>query len=154
MASKGTGDQLAVWEAFLRAHTLISDSLNRELQQERGMPLAWYEVLLYLTGSPDRRMRLQDLADRVMYSRSGLTRLIDRMEAAKLVRREPCVEDRRGTWAVATGEGRRAFRRAAPTHVHGIERHFLSRLTDQEIEVMRCAFERLASPAKPKARAV
>ncbi len=114
----------------------MSDLLNKSLVDERGLSLAWYEVLLQLTESGEDRLRLQDLADRVLYSRSGLTRLIDRMESAGLVEREPCDDDRRGTYAVITTEGKRQFRRAAATHLRSLEEHFFSRLTDEEITAL------------------
>src|SRR5712691_5660891 len=90
----------------------------------------WYEVLLHLNRSPEGRMRMQDLADLALQSRSGLTRVVDRMEAAGLVSREVCPSDRRGILAVITPEGRRSFRRAALLHVRGIERHFGRHLSE------------------------
>ncbi len=107
------------------------------------MSLAWYDVLLQLSVSGEARLRLQELADRVLYSRSGLTRLIDRMESAGLVCREPCPEDKRGTFAVLTAQGKRELRRAAPTHLRGIEEYFFSKLSVQEIEVINEAMSKL-----------
>ena len=88
-----------------------------------------------------------NLATQVLYSRSGLTRLVDRMVTAGLVEREPCEEDKRGTWAVLTPPGLRAFRRAAPTHVRGIDEHFVSKLSDEEIAIISSAMRRLADNA-------
>jgi DNA-binding MarR family transcriptional regulator len=121
--------------------------LARELKNERDLELSWYEVLLHLSTAPGRRLRLQDLATKVLYSRSGLTRLVDRLATAGLVTREPCEEDRRGTWAVLTPEGLRTFRRSAPIHLRGIETHFISKLSDHEIAVIKSAMRRIAQGA-------
>ncbi len=128
--------QLEIFGRFLRAHQQVYESLNKSLLEERGLSLPWYDVLLQLSESGEDRLRLQELADRVLYSRSGLTRLIDRMEAAGLVSREPCEDDRRGTFAVLTADGKRALRRAAPTHLRGIEKQFFSKLTGEQLSVV------------------
>jgi len=133
MSKRPDSARLRIFGQFLRAHQQVSERLNARLVDERGMPLTWYEVLLQLSESGEDRLRLQDLADRVLYSRSGLTRLIDRMESSGLVKREPCDDDKRGTYAVLTAAGKREFRRAAPTHLRSIETHFFSKLTDDEI---------------------
>src|SRR5438874_11330548 len=116
--------RLEVWQQFLRAHRRVLGVLGDELEQERGLPLAWYEVLLHVERAPDRRLRMGDLADAVVLSPSGLTRLVDRMVDDGLMRREPCPSDRRSTYAVLTADGRSALRRAAPTHLRGIDEHF------------------------------
>ena len=128
--------QLEIFGRFLRAHQQVSELLNKSLVEEKELSLPWYDVLLQLSASGKDRLRLQELADRVLYSRSGLTRLIDRMESAGLVSREPCPDDKRGTFAVLTSAGKRTLRRAAPTHLRGIEEHFFSKLSDDEIQVV------------------
>lgn len=135
--------QLEIFGRFLRAHQQVGELLNKSLVEEKGLSLPWYDVLLQLSASGEDRLRLQELADRVLYSRSGLTRLIDRMESAGLVRREPCPDDKRGTFAVLTPAGKRTLRRAAPTHLRGIEEHFFSKLSDDEIEVIGEAMRKL-----------
>jgi DNA-binding MarR family transcriptional regulator len=117
--------------------------LGAELEQERGLPIGWYEVLLQLENAPDRRLRMGDLADAVLLSRSGLTRVVDRMVDAGLVAREPCASDGRVLYAGLTPEGRATLRRAAPTHLRGIDEHFASVLTDEEVEVMGRALGRV-----------
>lgn len=145
MAGTPNSDKaLGAWESFLHAHARAWEQLSRELKEERGIELSWYDVLYQLSKAPGQRLRLQDLANRVLYSRSGLTRLVDRMAKAGLVTREPCEEDRRGTWAVLTAEGLRTFRRAAPTHLRGIQEHFVRKLTDEEVEVIARAMEKVA----------
>ena len=139
MTTRPDSAQIDVFSRFLRAHQQVSDDLNRNLLDERRLSLSWYDVLLQLSESEDGRLRLQDLAERVLYSRSGLTRLIDRMEKAGFVSREPCPDDRRGTYAVLTPEGKRTLRRAAPAHLRAIEQYFFSKLSDAEIAVLGTA---------------
>lgn len=136
MTTRPDNARIEVFSRFLTAHQRVIESLNKNLQQERGISLSWYEVLLQLSESGEDRLRLQDLAERVLYSRSGLTRLIDRMETAGLVSREPCEDDKRGTYAVLTAAGKRVLRRAAPTHLSDIDEFFFSKLTPDEIAVI------------------
>ncbi len=136
MPARPDNARLEVFRSFLKAHQQVYEALNKSLLEERGMSLPWYDVLLQLSEAPHGRLRLQDLADKVLYSRSGLTRLIDRMESAGLVSREPCTDDKRGTYAVLTPQGKRELRRAAPTHLRGITEHFFSKLSDQDIEMI------------------
>lgn len=141
----GPGEhQLAAWRAFLRAHATVVDRLDHELQEEQGLALTWYEVLLYLNQAPDRRLRLSELAEQLLLSRSGLTRLVDRMVAAGLVERQVCPTDRRGAFAVLTAEGRSRLRRAAPVHLRGVQQHFASHLADAEVEAIRSGLEKVA----------
>ena len=128
--------RLEVWKQFLRAHRQLTGVLGAELEQERGLPLGWYEVLLHLANAPDDRLRMGDLADAAMLSPSGLTRVVDRMVDAGLVDREPCSSDRRVLYAQLTSSGRATLRRAAPTHLRGIEEHFASVLTDEDVAVL------------------
>ncbi len=143
MTTRPNSARLDVFSRFLRAHQQVSEALNRNLVEERGLSLPWYDVLLQLSGSGEDRLRLQDLADRVLYSRSGLTRLIDRMEKTGLVRREPCADDKRGTFAVLTPQGKRELRRSAPTHLRGIDENFFSKLSEDEISVLGVAMSRV-----------
>lgn len=135
-------DRLAVWRAFLEAHAAITKTLEAELEQERALPLAWYDVLLQLHEA-DGRLRMSELADRLLVHRSSLTRLIDRMETAGLVTREVCPSDGRGSMAVVTREGREAMRRAAPVHLRGIQEHFAGYLTDSDVVAMHRALAKL-----------
>jgi DNA-binding MarR family transcriptional regulator len=134
---------LVAWRAFLEAHARLTTVLERELRVHAGMPLAWYDVLVQLSESEDGRRRMQELARRVLFSRSGLSRLIDRMQAAGLVVREGDPRDGRGTYACVTSEGRAALRRAAPVHLRGIETHFLGLLEDHESQALTEAFQRM-----------
>jgi DNA-binding MarR family transcriptional regulator len=141
MNGRPDNERLKIFGKFLRAHQQVAEALNKDLMDERGLALSWYDVLLQLSSTPEGRLRLQDLAERVLYSRSGLTRLIDRMEAAGLVKRQPCSQDKRGTYAALTPEGRRAFRRAASTHLRGIEEHFFAHLSEEQIAAVRRAMD-------------
>lgn len=146
MPARPDPQRLEAWRAFLRAHAVLTDTLDRELQAERDLPLAWYDVLLNLTEAPDHRLRMRDLADRVLLSRSGLTRLVDRMATAGLVSREPDPDDRRGTLACLTDTGLHTLRRAAPVHLRGVQQHFARYLRDDEVAVVRDALERISAP--------
>ena len=127
----------------MRAHARTVRELERELAAEAGMPLAWYDVLLQLVEAPDRRLRMAELADRVLLSRSGLTRLIDRLQAVGLVRREPSRDDARGTYTVLTAEGFERLRRAAPVHLDGVARHWLAHFSDDELRQLGALLRRV-----------
>jgi len=137
-------ERLAAWRAFLRAHATVVDRLDRELQDEQGLPLTWYEVLLHLQRAPDHRLRLSGLAERLVLSRSGLTRLMDRMVAAELIERQVCPTDRRGAFAVLTQEGAARLRQASPVHLRGVREHFAGLLTDGEAAAIRTGLEKVA----------
>jgi DNA-binding MarR family transcriptional regulator len=128
--------RLEAWQAFMAAHRAVVKELAHELEAETGLPLAWYEVLLYLQRAPDQRLRMQELADSVVLTPSGLTRLVDHMEAAGLVRREACPTDRRGSYAVLAKKGYKRLSDTAPVHLRGVEEHFASHLTDHEAAVL------------------
>jgi DNA-binding MarR family transcriptional regulator len=135
--------RLGVWRAFLRAHAGVTRQLERELAAEAGMPLTWYDVLLQLAEAPGRRLRMAELADRVLLSRSGLTRLVDRLQAENLVSREPSPDDARGTYTVLTPEGLAALRRTAPVHLAGVQRHWLDHFSDDELHQLRALLGKL-----------
>lgn len=143
--------QLAAWRAFLEAHAHTTEILSRELKEEEGLPLSWYDVLVHLHEADDHQLRMQELADRVLLSKSGLTRLIDRMERDGLVLRRACPSDRRGTFAELTPRGLDTLRRSAPTHLRGVRDHFASLLTDEEAEVLESALDRIAAAAREAA---
>ena len=129
----------------MRAHAGTVRELERELAAEAGMPLAWYDVLLQLVEAPERRLRMAELADRVLLSRSGLTRLVDRLQAEGLVRREPSRDDARGTYTVLTSDGFERLRRAAPVHLDGVARHWLAHFTDDELRELGALLRRVTA---------
>jgi DNA-binding MarR family transcriptional regulator len=135
--------RLAAWSAFLRAHARVTRQLERELQAEESLALADYDVLVQLALASDRRLRMSELADRLLLSRSGITRLVDRLERDGLVERVTCESDRRGQWAALTDAGRQRLRDASPTHLRGVAEHFLDRIPAQELETLRRTLERI-----------
>jgi DNA-binding MarR family transcriptional regulator len=129
-------EELAAWRGMLRAYAELMRTLDAELAREHDMPLSSYEVLLYLNDSDEGRMRMSELADSVLLSRSGLTRLVDRLEREGLLRRERCESDARGLFAEITDEGRRVFGEARATHLDGVRRLFLDRFTRDELRAI------------------
>ena len=126
--------ELRAWRGLLRVHSRLVKALDTELENEHGLAVTSYEVLMYLADSPDGRMRMHDLASSVLLSRSGLTRLADRLEREELIRRESCESDARGAFAVLTDAGRAKLAAARRTHLDGVRRHFVEHLSDQELE--------------------
>ncbi len=139
---------LAAWRSLLEAHAAVTDLLERELEKERGLALSKFEVLLKLANAPGGRMRMLELAESVLLSKSGLSRLVDRMEEAGLVRRERCPSDRRGAFAVLTDEGGRVLRHAAPVHLRGIQEHFARHLDGDEVRVLAGLLEKVNAAAR------
>jgi DNA-binding MarR family transcriptional regulator len=142
---------LAAWRSLLETHAAVTELLERELVEERGLPLSRYDVLLNLAEAPEGRLRMEELAQSVLLSKSGLSRLVDRMEEAGLVRREQCSSDRRGKFAVLTDQGRSALRRAAPVHLRGIQQHFARHLDQDQARVLTDALTRIRDAARGRA---
>jgi len=137
-------EEQRAWRAFLAGSQLLMHQLGRELQYEHGLTHNDYEILVQLSESPDRRMRMTDLAERCRLSKSRLSHQISRMEEAGLVARATCPSDRRGAFAVLTDEGMRRLEKAAPSHVEGVRDHFIDRLTSDELAALAAAFRRVA----------
>ena len=142
--------QQAAWRLFLRAHSTVVRALEAELLAEHDLPLASYDVLVQLSEAPDRRLRMTELADRVLLSRSGLTRLADRLAREGLITREPCPSDARGTLAVLTDAGLDRLRAAWPTHLRGVEQHVTSRLSAEEVEQLGALMSKLVEDGAPR----
>ena len=134
---------IAAWRTFLEAHAIIIRALEQEMAEEQGLPLTWYDILVHLDHAPQDRLRMQALAECLLLSRSGVTRLIDRMEQAGLVRRDSCPDDRRGSYAIITQEGKGVLQRATSGHLRGIQRHFLHHLNDQDIGALHSALSKV-----------
>jgi len=139
--------ELASWRGFLRVHAALARDLDAELMAGHGLPLSSYEVLLTVADAPDERMRMSEIADSVLLSRSGVTRLVDRLERDGLVERIPCEDDARGQYAVLTERGREAFDAARATHLAGVRRLFLERLECDDLCRMAGYWERLVPGA-------
>ena len=144
---------LAAWRAFLTAHAAVIDLIEHELAEARQLPLSSYDVLLALVEAPEHRLRMHEIARAVVLSRSGLTRLIDRLEAEGLLSRERSNTDRRGAYAVLTAKGLEVVRQAWPTYAKGISQHFTSLLNDEEVHVLTTALERILAYAHEKSPA-
>ncbi len=129
-------EQMATFVVFMRTHAIVTTALDREMIAEVGMPITWFEVLVYLSASPGRRMRMRDLAQMIVLTRSGLTRLIDRLEKAEFTKREPCPGDRRGTFIAITPEGISALRRCRPGHLSKIGEHLFRHLDDDDVRAL------------------
>jgi DNA-binding MarR family transcriptional regulator len=134
--------QFEAWKAFLHAQAALIRTLDRELEAEQGLPITFFDVLAQLSQAGGQ-LRMSELADAVLLSRSGVTRLVDRMERAGLVRREACATDRRASYATLTPEGKRAFRQAKPVHLRGIADHFARHLSDEEAKTLAAALGRM-----------
>jgi len=128
--------RLAPWRAFVRAQAQVSRRLDEDLRVEHGMSLQEYVALLILAESPERRLRMGRLADSLSLSKSGATRLIDRLVDDGFVCRESCSSDARGAEARLTERGLDRLRTAAPTHLRGIKEYFLSALGGDDLETI------------------
>jgi DNA-binding MarR family transcriptional regulator len=136
-----------VWESFIDAHAAVFKRLEDEIQREAGMELSWFDVLVHLDRADDGRMNLQDLTNSVLLTQSGLSRLVDRMHRAGLVRKETSNADRRAVLVSLTPAGRAAFRRAYRVHLRGIEEHFVQHLTADEAAAMTEALRKVLQAA-------
>jgi DNA-binding MarR family transcriptional regulator len=141
--------EIRAWQAFLHAHHQITRQLDAELRSEHELPLNAYDVLLRLARAPHRRLRMTDLAERVMMSPSGLTRVVDRLAAEGLVQRERYDGDARVMLAQLTDKGRLLLRRAAKTHLRGIREHFTGQMTLAQLREVAAALETVAGPHQP-----
>jgi DNA-binding MarR family transcriptional regulator len=143
---------LGAWRSFLISHARITRRLDEELQGAHGLSLAEYDALLQIAHAPGRRVRMNVLAERVILSRSGITRLVDRLEAAGCVERAACTTDARGQEAVLTPVGLERLRSAATTHLDGVRRYFLDRLDPGDLIALEMSLGRVADPLGPGSR--
>jgi DNA-binding MarR family transcriptional regulator len=130
-------DEQRTWRAFLTAQRLLFDRLERQLQRDAGLPHAYYEILVRLSEAPDRTLRMSQLADSSLSSRSRLSHAVARLEAAGWVRRRACAEDRRGAFAELTDEGLAKLEGAAPGHVEAVREDLLDALTPAQQRALR-----------------
>jgi len=148
--SRQTGDtghdaSLAAWSTFLRAHARVRRELEHELEAEQDLSLADYDLLHELAAADGGRLRMSELAERLALSRSGATRLVDRLEASGLVDRQTCATDRRGYWAMVTEAGMGRLHAATPTHLRGVCAYFIDRIPPAELEQLRRTLERVVA---------
>jgi len=138
--------ELAAWRGLLVTHSRVIAALDEELEREHGLPLGSYEVLLLLSDAPDHSLRMGALADGLLLSRSGLTRLVDRLASRGLVERHSCPDDRRGTYARLTPAGLELFERAQPTHLRGVRERFLGHLDERDLERLAGIWDKVGEP--------
>jgi DNA-binding MarR family transcriptional regulator len=135
--------ELRAWRGMLRVHATLTKALDADLDAAHGLPLSSYEVLMHLYDADEQRMRMSDLAASVILSRSGLTRLVDRLEREGLIERQSCASDARGSFASLTPAGRRKLQAARATHLAGVRSLFVDRFSAEELELLGDAWERL-----------
>jgi len=136
-------EALFTWLALMRAHAALVDAIEQDVSATTRIPLAWSEVLQRLSSAPEGQLRMQDLSRSVLLSRSGLTRLADKMEEAGLIERAACPTDRRGTYARITSTGRDVFERGRPAFFRALSEHLASHLSAAEQHQLRSALDKL-----------
>jgi DNA-binding MarR family transcriptional regulator len=146
--SSPSSERLRAWRLYFESALALVDVLDSELERDAGIPLRWYDALVHLEETPEG-VRMNELAERILYSKSGFTRVIDRMEEAGLVRRVRPENDRRSILVVLTDGGRTAMEQARRHHRHAIEQHFPSHLADSDIKALTRAFEKISTHARP-----
>jgi DNA-binding MarR family transcriptional regulator len=137
-----TAEELGAWRGLLRVHSALVKALDAELVAEHDLPLTSYEVLITLQAAPDRRRRMAELADSVLLSRSGMTRLVDRLERDGLLERDTCTSDGRGTYAL-TDKGEALLQEARRTHLDGVRERFLRHFETHELKELGERWERV-----------
>jgi DNA-binding MarR family transcriptional regulator len=135
--------ELRAWRGLLHVYAQLSKALDAQLVAEHGLPLTSYEVLMYLSDADGGRMRMNELADSVLLSRSGLTRLVDRLERDGYMERCSCAHDARGAFAVLTPAGREKVEAARVTHLAGVRQLFLSHFSEEELDMLGDAMDRV-----------
>ena len=139
-----TAGELRAWRGLLRAHACLARRLDAELDQAHGLPMTSYEVLHHLDEALGGRMRMRDLAEQAQLSRSGLTRLVDRLEREELLVRCSCEHDARGSYACLTERGRERLEDARVTQLAVVREHFFSRFSELELSLLAGMCERIA----------
>ncbi len=145
-------DALSAWRRLLTAHSRATAAIEKDLEQGGVLPLGWYDVLYALYEAPNNCLRMHELADAVVLSRSGLTRLVDRLDKAGYVSRAPCPEDRRGQHAVLTAKGKAALKKTWPVYEKSIRNHFARHFSDAEARRIADLLERLAGDPSGESR--
>ncbi|MEV5435184.1 MarR family transcriptional regulator [Streptomyces sp. NPDC052682] len=145
-----TDEEQRVWRAYIEAATLLEDHMDRQLQRDAGMPHVYYGLLVKLAESPDRRLRMTELARHAKITRSRLSHAVARLERNGWVRREDCPSDKRGQFAVLTDAGHEVLRRSAPGHVALVRRAVFDRLTPQQQKSLGEIMQIIAEGLQPE----
>jgi DNA-binding MarR family transcriptional regulator len=140
--------QLDAWRALLRGQALVLEQVERDLAEANLPPLGWYDVLTELNKAPGGRLRIHELADAVILSRSGLSRLLDRIEGAGLLRRQPCKDDRRGAFAAITPAGKRMLDRMWPIYERRLAQHVHPQLQPEDARTLIAAMDGVAESVR------
>ena len=143
-------DEQKAWRAWLYSSQLLAERLDRELQHRTGIPHTYYEILVQLSETPGRMLRMSQLADRCLSSRSRLSHAVSRLEERGWIRRQVCEEDARGQLAVLTDEGFAALEAAAPVHVESVREHLFDQLSTEQVAAMRDIGETLLRHLGPR----
>ena len=146
--SSPSPERLRCWRLYIESALALVDVLDTELQATAGIPQRWYDVLIHLEESPDG-IAMTELADQILYSKSGFTRVVDRMEEAGLVSRVRPPNDRRSILVTLTATGTKTMEQARGHHRDGIDRHFSQHLTDTDITALTRALEKISTHARP-----
>jgi DNA-binding MarR family transcriptional regulator len=146
--SSPSPERLHCWRLYIESALALVDVLDTELEQAAGVSQRWYDVLVHLEESP-QGIPMNELAERILYSKSGFTRVVDRMEEAGLVRRARPENDRRTILIVLTDKGTKTLERARRHHRDGIQRHFSQHLTNADIKALTRALEKISAHARP-----
>ena len=146
--SSPSPERLRAWRLYFESALALVDVLDVELERDAGIPMRWYDTLVHLEDTPDG-LRMNELAEQILYSKSGFTRVVDRLEEAGLVQRVRPESDRRSILVVLTDEGRNTMERARRHHRHGIEQHFSRQLSDTDIKALTRALEKLSTHVRP-----
>ncbi len=141
--------ELAAWKGLLAVHATLVARLDAELERVHDLPLSSYEVLMNLQDADGGRLRMGELAERLLISRSGITRLVDRLVREGLIERERCLDDGRGFFAVLTPAGRTRIEAARPDHLDGVRRHFLTVLEPGELDALAAVWSRVLGADDP-----
>src|SRR5690242_9620527 len=144
--------ELGAWRGLLRVHSALVKALDAELLATHGLPLTSYEVLINLQAAPGRRRRMAELADGVLLSRSGMTRLVDRLERDGLLERDACTDDGRGTYAVLTEKGEALLAEARRTHLDGVRERFLRHFEPDDLRTLATLWDRVLPGAADLSR--
>jgi DNA-binding MarR family transcriptional regulator len=141
-------ERLRAWRLYFESALALLDTLEHDFERDAGFPVQWYDVLVHLEETPDG-LRMSELAQKVLFSKSGFTRVVDKMEAAGLVRRVRPENDRRSIFILQTPEGRAAMQRARPPHHQWVQENFTGLLSDGDIKAITRALEKISDHARP-----
>jgi DNA-binding MarR family transcriptional regulator len=146
--SSPSPERLRAWRLYFESAMALIDVLGAEMERDAGIPMRWYDVLIHLEEAPDG-LRMKDLAERILYSKSGFTNVVDRMEKEGFVKRVRPENDRRSILVVLTDAGREKMEKARRRHREGLDEHFSRHLADSDVKALTRAFEKLTEHARP-----